>query len=473
MPKLPIIENIALKIYFKVLEKLNDGVVTIPDTEEAVSELTNLLKKIIANNSSLVGRDNYEFKYNSLLSLLDYDNEMGITDLSGYDPFVERLSNCIANDINLYYNVVNKARIELENTVEASLESNASISKANFFHIEQTGITPNMLEFISKEYTINTFSTGKFENLTQMKAEDLYNLIPNIPVSVEEFVSVFETYIRNIDAHKICEIISKAHEDYKVIDSILLVLKYFLEEKPEDTAMYIVDFVKFINNICALIKDSLTAYINRYKNNVVVGNLVVGFNPVDCAVVVNGELYKKYIDSGYNDQAIFGFVVNNGLDITNEKSKFSYNEIVNNYEALVNSIWLPYTRKEEEKAKLTRHQLAEVYRTAIVNLFNNDDIMPDDLEDNLGISLDMTMLLFNSDKFGIKTIPGEILSEPSETVNIIINNYIFPMTRYRYFMEKMEKYNNMLDEGEEVDSSTLSSFAVMEYILDYLTNQIK
>lgn len=470
MAKLDIIENIAIKIYYRVLEKLDGNIVAIPETEEAMEELTGFLKKIIANNITLT--DSSRFKYNSLLSLLEYDSDYGIDGMEGYNSYLDRLASCIANDVTLYHNVVNQARVELENTVEAAIESKMGGSIADLFHIEKTAITQVMLDFIAKDFIPNELSPTTFNKLTERPAEELFSEIPGILVSQDEFVSIFEEYIRNLDTTKIIDVINNSLEDYSVIDTILSTLIYFYNDKPDDVLMYRHNFVTFINQVCYLVKQAVASYIDRFKLNISIGNLVVGYNPMDHAVVVNSELYDKYIKEGYTDQGIYGYVVSNNRVITPEITRFSYGKVTNNHNRLSDAVWEPFVNKEGLRAKLSRADLTNIYREAIVNLFNNDGILPDDLEDDLGISLPKTLMLFESPGYGINTLPSNILEDPEQCIKYIIDNYMFPMTRYSVFMNGMNKYDAMLDDDNEMDVTILSSLALMEYIVEYLKMQV-
>lgn len=471
MTKYEIVENIAIKIYYKVLERLDSNIVAIPETDEAVDELTKFLKRIILTTVTLP--EDSKFKYNSLLSLLEYDDTFGIDGMAGYEPYLDNLATCIANDITLYHNIINQARVELENTVEAAIESKMGGSIAELFHIEKTAVTQVMLDFIANDFIPNELSPTTFTNITERPAEELFGEIPGILVSQDEFISIFEEYIRNLDTSKICEVINKSLEDYSVIDTILSTLLYFYNDKPDDVLMYRHKFVTFINQVCYLVKQAVTSYIERFKLNISIGNLVVGYNPTDHAVVVNSELYDKYLGEGYTDKGLYGFVVNNNRVITPEVTRFSYNKVTTDHNKLSDAVWDPFVSKEALRAKLNRADLTNIYRDAITNLFNNDGILPDDIERELGVSLPKTLMLFESPGYGINTLPTSTLEDPAKCVGHIINNYMFPMTKYSVFMGGMDKYDAMLDDDNEMDATVISSLALMEYIIGYLKSQIE
>ena len=428
----------------------------------ASTEIINLI-----NNKNLVVHN----KSASVFEALEADNSS-----ANYNAIASSLSEKINNELIL---VKNKLRPLMNDIAEKCLNklnevsSSSPITEYQIKTFEMPYLIEELIKqkivaprrdpmFLSKVLSIPTPAIEDIEKyfIHPVSSIDMYVQPLRDAIGKDGMLGIWNKYLSNISETNPAissmgiNVLSKVDE----ICLLFVVTNNLLDNIPEGVntteANYKEVVGEFYGEVC-----NFLAVANEHLS-VFRGSRQLVHEIKDKTAVVDGVLYREYIENGGAPDAILGLIVSGGNSIL----EYNINTIKEKQEEHMKA-WANYVKVQSYTSldeQVNKHKV--VYSIIMQDVYEN--LIPSDLKELLEVDHNTALSTLNTLLNSNKT---DYVLDVELVARDIVGKCIFPNTNFQHFAEGITEYVKLNPNMTPADAAT---FASIDFIVDFMLEQV-
>ena len=431
----------------------------------------NLLAEQLGNKNKII-----KAKANSIFEFIDlcqHDNEK-ITEVS------VKISERLNNEVDLFKNKLVPLMLEIEKLVKDKVTSYTPESESSKYKIEEydlpvvigtmqsSGLVPNTFREPNRLQeeslyipTPDKLDLGKYIELDNGSNSNGLNVFLG-KYSDEDLLKLWEDCLSNISVTN--PVLTSILSDpmYNIEQLLILYTFVYNLHKSKPSNVKAEDDKYF--GILRFFLDELANYIayvdNTFNSGRKRGKLIVGYSRDGFTVKVDEKLYQTFVDEGNTPEILLGLAVS---DNKVDPEYLFYDKIVENRQFFTEA-WNKKLRIEHYAQSVQNVSTYKaVYSILMPEIYN---LVPNDLKDILLVSLDEAKLKLE-DK--LKTEKDSEIIDACYMAREIVGHVLFENTQFHKFTHYAMEIEKM---NESFDCKSIFNFAVVQMLLDYLTDQV-
>ena len=213
----------------------------------------------------------------------------------------------------------------------------------------------------------------------------------------------------------------------------------------------ITNFYKEICNFLAITSEHMEL-IKKTKQLVI--------NIQGSVILVDGDLYKEYLEEGGTPDALLGMIVSN----KDQLKDFLYSSVLDHKEELAQA-WVDFVKmKTFTHIEMDVSRFKTIYSIVLRDTYLNN--IPQDLAEILEVEYETANAKLEDMLHGATK---DYVLDPGLVCRDIVGKIMFPNTNFQHYAEHISEYVKLNPSFTAQDGAT---FAAVEYVVDFMVEQL-